>query len=370
MKINGTNLNTIHACRYCPMCRQACPSEFINYKESDTPRGRAILLYSSYQGGKGFGASTIESIYNCFLCGACKSWCEGQDLGGYDIPELVKTARRDIVRLGLAPEAVQDMRNSLVENGNMQNLDRKLSYTASRTEQTGDILYILGEGVNYSNHEIADSFIRILEYQQIRYTLLKDEPTSGKELELLGFQKEAREKAKVMSKRIKAAGCKTVVVSDPLVYDAIKNDYRVWGFSVEGEVLHTSEYLQKLIATDKLQLNKSENKVTLIDSEYLGRYNDLYEAPREVIKAVSGEGYYLEMQWHHSYLQSAGEAAFTFDGKAFSRGDELGRKISKKAEEAGAEIIVTLSATAKNNISNTTDLKVLDIVEFVLGMVV
>ena len=133
--ITQNNLDTIKACRYCPMCRQSCPSEFINYRESDTPRGRAILLQSIYKGGKEFDPSAIQAIYNCFLCGACKSWCAGQELGGYDIPELIKFARRDIVNKGMAPKEVDAVRNSLVENDNSRNRDRNLAYTASVTER-------------------------------------------------------------------------------------------------------------------------------------------------------------------------------------------------------------------------------------------
>ena len=363
-KLSQNNINTLKACRYCPMCRQSCPSEFIHYRESDAPRGRAILLYSVYFGKQEFEASAVQSIYNCFLCGACKSWCGGQDIGGYDIPELVKFARRDIVSRDLAPKAVQDIKNALVENENCWNIDLKKSFTATVSEKTADILYILGGGVNYVHPEIAEAFIRLLEKNNADYTLLKDEPASGIELDLLGYRKEAQEKAKIMFGRIKATGCKTIVVSDPLVYDALKNDYPAWGLGLETTLLHVSEYFSALIRSGKLNLQPVNKKVTLADSEFLGRYNGVYAAPREVLKAT---GDFVEMQWNSEYLQSAGEAAFTFDESLFGKGKgiDLGRKISRKAEEAGADIIVTLSATAKDAISATTDLKVIDIVEFI-----
>jgi len=129
--ITKNNLDTIAACRYCPMCRHACPSEFINYRESDTPRGRGILLDNIYRAGNEFDESTINSIYNCFLCGSCKSWCEGQELGGYDMPELVKFARRDIVKRGMAPKVAKDMKVSLQKNDNPYKFDKQLSFTAT-----------------------------------------------------------------------------------------------------------------------------------------------------------------------------------------------------------------------------------------------
>jgi len=361
--LTQNNIDTLKACRYCPMCRQSCPSEFISYRESDAPRGRAILLHSVYQGGKEFGPSAVLAIYNCFLCGACKSWCSGQELGGYDIPELIKFARRDIVRKGIVPTGVQAMKNSLVSNDNTRGKDKGSSYTSSVEEKTADLLFIPGEGVNYDHPEIAEAFIRVLENCRVNFTLLKEEPCSGKELDLLGYRDEAKEKAKNMVLRIRATGCKTIVVSDPLVYDAFRNDYPAWGVQLGAEIQHVSEYLLELVRAGSLKLKPFLSKVTLADSEYLGRFNGIYEAPREVIRASAGDSF-SEMQWHHEYQQSAGEAAFTFNGLPFDRGAELGRKISVKAEECGADTIVTLSATAKSSITAVSGLKVIDIAEF------
>ncbi len=364
MNITANELNTITACRYCPMCRQSCPSEFINYKESDTPRGRAILLSNVYKAGKPFEASTIESIYNCFSCGACKSWCAGQEIGGYDIPELIKFARKDIVEQGLAPKIVQDIRNSLVAHDNTTGLEKSRSFTANESEKQAEVLYVLGEGVNYQYHEIATAFTNILQTSEVNYTVLPGEPTSGKELDLLGYEQDAKDKAMIMAERIKATGCTKVVVSDPLVYDAFKNDYSRWGIQFSIEVLHVSEYLSRLIQAGKLSLQSVPLRVTLADSEFLGRSNNVYDAPRVVIQSCP-EVNYTEMQWHHEYMQSAGEAAFTFDGKTFERGKDLGEKISVKAEAVGAEVIVVLSTAAKEYISATTSIKVVDIAEFV-----
>ncbi len=369
-KITQNNIDTIAACRYCPMCRQSCPSEFISYRESDAPRGRAILLYNIYKGGKEYDRTAIEAVYNCFLCMSCRSWCEGYNAGGYDIPELIKFARRDIVEKGLVLKIIEQLKTFLVENNNSFGLDSSKEFTAQQKGKgIGDVLYLLGEGANYKNKEIAEAVISILDKAGINYTLLKNEPTSGKILDLLGYRNEALKKAKVLAGEIKATGCKTVVVSDPLDYDAFMKDYLDWGINLEGiKVMHVSQYIEKLIKIGKLKVKLSSTKVTLVDSEYLGRSNGVWDSPRQVIKSVAGDNY-VEMQWHHDYLQPAGEAAFTFDDKIFTRGEELGKKISQKAEEAGAEVIVTLSATAKKNISSTTDIHVVDIAEYIWNLI-
>lgn len=368
-EISTKELNTIKACRYCPMCRQSCPSEFINYKESDTPRGRAILLHNVYKGGKAFEASAIESIYNCFLCGACKSWCAGQELGGYDIPELIKFARKDIVDQGLAPLAIQQIRTALILNDNTSGLEKERAFTANITEKKAGLLFLLGADVNFFNPEIARVFMDILDKCEVDYSLLKGEPSSGKELDLLGYHEDAVQKARILHERITNIGSNLIVVADPLVYDALKNDYCRWSLPLESEVLHVSEYLALLIKEGKLSFRSVRSKVTLADSEILGRSNGLYEAPRDVIKAIAPENF-VEMQWNRAYMQSVGEAAFTFDEKPFDRGKDLGRKLVEKAVAAQAEMIIVLSATAKRNISAATDLQVMDIAEFVASSLI
>jgi Fe-S oxidoreductase len=361
----NNHLNTIEACRYCPMCRQSCPSEFISYRESDAPRGRAIIMQSVYRSGEEFNASRIEAIYNCFVCGSCKSWCAGAEIGHYDIPELMKFARRDIVEKNMAPEIVVSMKNSLMANENQYNIDRSQSFTKGVNEEKANILYYLGPEVNFRNQEIAGAVIKILKHLKSSFTLLKDEPESGKILDLLGYRKEAKEKAGKLFLKIKASGCKVVVVSDPLAYDAFKTDYPEWGFTFEPEIkiLHVSEFLAENIKSGALKLSKTSQKITLADSEFLGRFNNVFEAPREVIKASAGS-LFEELKWNREKLLCTGESAFTFNDGIFTQGQMLGEKIAILINDCKAKTVITLSATAKQNISKATDAMVLDIAEF------
>lgn len=357
--------NTVEACRYCPMCRHSCPSEFIKYRESDTPRGRAILLYNVYESGMEFDPSTVESMYNCFLCGACRSWCAGYELGGYDIPALVRFARRDIVLQGKAPAVVERIKNGLLENDNPENLDIRGAYTAKVEEKTAEVLFLLGPDIDYHHHEIAQAVERICRHLAVSYTFLLQEPDSGKILDLLGYQDEARNKARALANRIRKSGCRSVVVCDPLVYDVFCSEYKSWGISLKGiEILHLTEFLAYHIDQGKLRFHPINQKVTLLDSEFLGRYQGIYEAPLDVIKTAAGD-YFVEMQWHGEYMLSSGEAAFTFDEGLFSFGGILAEKILYHATKVEAEILVTLSATAKRRLTENTSIEVWDIAEFV-----
>lgn len=352
------------------MCKQACPSAFISYRESDTPRGRAMLLHSVYYGEKEYSDSAIEAVYNCFVCGSCMSWCAGYEVGGQHIPDMIKFARRDIVQCNLTPPVVEAIKTSLVANNNSWQIDTSKSFSANVTEQKADILYFMGSETAFKNPEIAEAVVQILSKLKMSFSLLNNEPTSGKVLDMLGFKEDAISKATQLFKRISVSGCKTLLVSDPLEYDGFINDYPKWGlaFPEEVKIIHLTQYLADALRSGELVLKKTEEPITLADSEFLGRFNNIYDSPREIITSSAGKNF-IEMRWNREKLLSTGEAAFTYNDQIFTQGDKLGEKIRIQANDINCKRIITLSATAKNNIGNHTDIKVLDIAEFVAGLI-
>jgi len=361
MKIEK-NIKTLMACRYCPMCRQVCTSGNLSQHESDFPRGRALILYKIFKETMQYDSDIVNTIYNCFLCGCCTTHCEG---GPYSIPDLIKASRMDIVNLKMEPDFCKNIRKSLVENDNPYGISKKDSFKFS-VKAKAEVLYYMGPEINYNNQEIAEAAVKILNTVKEDFTVLENEPDSGKILSLLGYNFDAKGKAKGLYEKIKKTGCKTIVVSCPLAYDAFKKDYAEWGFSLEPDikVYHMSEYLYELSRNGKIKLNETDEKVTIADSEYLGNFNDVIEVPRELVKLSAGDNL-VEMAKSKKDMVATGEAAFIFNGKKFEFGKKICEKICEMAQESGASIIVTLSATAKNNIKKCSNLKVMDIVEFI-----
>jgi Fe-S oxidoreductase len=294
------------------------------------------------------------------------SWCAGFEVGGQHIPNMIRFARKDIVKRKMAPAIVEIIKASILANNNPYQIDPSRSFSESVTEQKAEVLYFMGSEINYKNPEIAEAVVQILKKLKVDFSLLKNEPTSGKMLDMLGYEEEALVKATELFKRITGSGCKILLVSDPLEYDGFINDFPKWGltFAADVKILHLSEYLAGLIKSGSLKLGKTTEKVTLADSEFLGRFNNVFEAPREILKSSAGDNF-VEMRWNREKLLSTGEAAFTFNDQMFSQGDKLGEKIRVQANDIHCKRIVTLSATAKNNIGNLTDIEAIDIAEFV-----
>jgi len=351
------NIETLKACRFCPMCRHVCTSGNISFHESDYPRGRGLILDNILEKRMEYTSDLVQSIYNCCLCGLCWSNCEG----GYMPHKLILSSRTDIAEKGMAPEAALKILES-IESG--KNPYGRKSNAYKGTGKKADFLYFMGDYIKFSGHPIADSVINIMKKAGQEYAILEEEPTDGKIMAILGFRGKAANAAKSLKKRFKDIGAKKIVVSDPLSYDCLKNDFPGYGIDLDARVMHISEYLEECISKGKIKVGKVNDTVTLLDSEFLGRFNGIYKAPRKIIKAVAGSSF-KEMEKNGKYSLATGEAAFLFNEKTGVMGKMIGSRLCEAVNHIDAGIAVTLSGAAKENLGKCSNIKIFEISEFI-----
>jgi Fe-S oxidoreductase len=310
-----------YSCTECGRCNDACPAT--NTKKPLNPRlvihdikvnliNNGPMLIKGKKpkmpliGGKGEGSVSEDAIWDCTTCRACMEVCP---VFIEHVPKLVDMRRYLVETKADFPEELLNFFENIENRSNPWGIapPERVKWCAgieAKPFEAGktEYLYYVGCSGAFDSRSIQISLAmaKILDAAGVSWGILgTDEPCCGDSVRRLGneylFDRMARANIKLFQER----GIKKIICSCPHGYSTFKNDYRQYG--AEFEVIHYTEFINKLIKEGRLNVGATDGlgKVVFHDSCYLGRYNDIYEAPRQVIASISGKKP-AEMDRHRS----------------------------------------------------------------------
>ncbi len=245
--------------------------------------------------------------------------------------------------------------------------------------ETPDILFWVGCAGSFDQRaqKITKDFATILDIVGINYAILgKEEACTGDPARRSGnefmFQMMAYQNIHILN----GYGIKKIVTACPHCFNTLKNEYPELGGNYE--VIHHATFIQQLIDEGKIIMKEDGSykgkKITYHDSCYLGRANNIYEAPRKVLEALDIELVEMKRCKSNGLCCGAGGAQmFKEEEKGNIR---INFERSNEAIATGASIIAaacpfcnTMMTDGVKNSNKEDNVQVLDIAELIAASI-
>jgi Fe-S oxidoreductase len=318
------------SCTECGRCADACPAtstgKVLNPKEvilagkaNLLRNGSAILAAREGDTIAGTDNRTLvslplianthetsvspQAIWDCTTCGACVEKCP---VFIEQFPKLLAMRRHLVMESADFPPELITFFQNIEQRSNPYGIapvDRArwaadLDVPLISEQPNAEYLFYIGCVASFTSRmkSVMTAIIEALRKASISYAILgKEEQCCGDPLRRLGneyvFDKLARGNVALFKKY----GVKKMLTLCPHCYSTFKHDYK--DFGARFEVIHHTELLSALLKAGKLQPANGlqHERIVFHDSCYLGRYNDVYEEPRAIIRQATGSSP-LEME--------------------------------------------------------------------------
>ncbi|MFC7131521.1 MULTISPECIES: (Fe-S)-binding protein [Salinibaculum] len=364
------------ACTKCGRCSSVCPAnasgrpldpqevilDLKTYREERDAGGEELPIIAD--GGTSVIAS--ETMESCMACMACMDACP------VDIEHLTHFTdmNRQLTEQGDVDGNVQDVYQNVMQQGNTFGDSAR-----SRPDWTGDLdfeipdareeevefLWYVGDYPSYDgrNQEVAKSLARVFEAADVSYGILyEDEVYDGNDIRRLGEELLYVEQASQLIAAFEECEFEHVVCTDPHSYNTITNEYSdidfaefaddpmleapvegYWNADGEIGVHHYTQVVEDLVQSGQLSVPGSlDHTVTYHDPCHLGRYNDEYEAPRELVRATGCDLHEMPRNRAESFCCGGGGGGLWMDLEEESKPSEERLREALEDTDAGAAV--------------------------------
>jgi Fe-S oxidoreductase/nitrate reductase gamma subunit len=313
------HLLDLYSCTECGRCQEQCPAFltgkplnpkmivvdarenlFANYRDAPPDkRGKTQKLIGE--------AIKEDEIWACVSCGACQEECP---VLIEHVPKIIDMRRSLVLEESRFPKEAQTALRAIETQGNPYGLPRaqRAEWAAGLDVKTiaehpkAEYLYFVGCAASYdeANRSVARAFVRLLQAANVDFAILGGEETcNGDPARRIGNEYLYQTQAQQNIERMNARQVRKVIATCPHCFNTIRNEYPQFGGRYEG--IHHTQLLSQLIAQRRLRPQQALDgggPLTYHDSCFLGRWNEIYEAPRRALEAIPGLQL-VEIERHH-----------------------------------------------------------------------
>lgn len=346
----------LDACTICGRCTAVCPA-WSTDKPLDPMRVILDLREAMVKEAKGeaLGAPLpdvvgYDELWACTTCMACMEECP---VSIRHVPFIIELRRNYAMELGRIPEEAQGMLRNIETNYNPWGVGwdrrgrwaeglgvRTLSEVVAAGE-TVDVLYWVGCAASFDdrNRKVAQAFARLLQKAGVRFAILgPEERCTGDPARRIGNEYLAQTMIKANVETLNRYAVTKIVTACPHCFNAIRHEYPDFGGTFE--VVHHTVFLAELLRDGRLTPAKEvEDLITYHDPCYLGRYNGVYEEPRDVLLHLPGVRT-VEMQQcrEKGFCCGAGGARMWMEERV---GERVNHRRLGHVEETGARTVAS-----------------------------
>ncbi len=347
------DLLELDACTRCGRCQENCPTHLtgkhLNPKRVIQNLKRHMENYRQEENPSLIGTIvTEEEIWECTTCRNCLEHCP---VFIEPMTKLMEFRKSLVLNQGKVPKETSFAFRNIERKGNPWGFDpaKRMWWTKGLgvkelvPGEKADFLFWVGCYGSYDDRNIvvASELIRILNQAGFNFGVLgSSEWCCGIDLRRMGSEYLFQVHVEKNVDQLKRLKFDKIITTCPHCFNTLKNEYSQFG--VDFKVIHYTTLLQELIQQKRVEFQPKgrEVKITFHDSCYLGRYNDGYDPPRRILRAMEDLSFKeMERNREKGFCCGGGGCHMWMEERA---GRRINETRIRQALETGAEVLATV----------------------------